>query len=230
MDAAARAAVTELGLTAAALSAVPSVPMHDADAPRIAIYSQWSGTQDLGWYRLTFDNLGIPYDLIFKEQVLQGNLRGKYDVILMAAQNINRQSVMQPKAARPQPYQKSEKYKFLGMYGETPDMSGRFRPARGRRVRQVSGGRRHADRSGRRDPVPDRIRMGQDRGCGTGHRCHGTASDRSGGDCVAGSRGLLWLRRKDDSDQIRRRDRVTCWHCRPGQYPRPLCSAAMPPS
>jgi hypothetical protein len=126
MDAAARAAVTELGLTAAALSAVPSVAMHDADAPRVAIYSQWSGTQDLGWYRLTFDNLGIPYDLIFKEQVLQGNLRGKYDVILMAAQNINRQSIMQPKAARPQPYQKSEKYKFLGMYGETPDMSGGF--------------------------------------------------------------------------------------------------------
>ena len=126
MDAAGRAAVTELGLTAAALSAIPSVPMHDANAPRVAIYSQWNSTQDLGWYRLTFDNFGIPYDLIFKEQVLQGNLRGKYDVILMAAQNINRQSVMQPKAARPQPYQKSEKYRFLGMYGETPDMSGGF--------------------------------------------------------------------------------------------------------
>jgi hypothetical protein len=126
MDAETRAAVTELGLTAVALSALPSVPMHDADAPRIAIYSQWSGTQDLGWYRLTFDNYRIPYDLIYKEQVLQGNLRAKYDVILMAAQNINRQSVMQPRAARPQPYQKSDKYKFLGMYGETQDMSGGF--------------------------------------------------------------------------------------------------------
>jgi hypothetical protein len=100
--------------------------MHDAEAARIAIYSQWSSTQDLGWYRLTFDNFGIPYDLIFKEQVKQGNLRGKYDVILMAAQNINRQSVLQPPAARPQPYQKSDKYKFLGMYGDTPDMSGGF--------------------------------------------------------------------------------------------------------
>jgi hypothetical protein len=120
------AVIEELGLSAAALSALPSVPMHDADAPRIAIYSQWSGTQDLGWYRLAFDNFAIPYDLIFKEQVKQGNLRGKYDVILMAAQNINRQSVLQPPAARPQPYQRSDKYKFLGMYGETPDMSGGF--------------------------------------------------------------------------------------------------------
>jgi hypothetical protein len=123
-----RAAVDQLGLTAAALSTLPSIPMHDADAPRIAIYSQWSSTQDLGWYRLAFDNFGIPYDLIFKEQVKQGNLRGKYDVILMAAQNINRQSVLQPPAARPQPYQKSDKYKFLGMYGDTPDMSGGFGP------------------------------------------------------------------------------------------------------
>jgi hypothetical protein len=126
IDANTRAAIEEFGLTAAALADIPSVPMHEAEAPRIAIYSQWSGTQDLGWYRLAFDNLGVPFDLIFKEQVMQGNLRAKYDVILMAAQNITRQSVLQAPAARPQPYQKSEKYKFLGMYGETPDMSGGF--------------------------------------------------------------------------------------------------------
>jgi 8-oxo-dGTP pyrophosphatase MutT (NUDIX family) len=123
---AAREAVEQLGLTAAALSAMPAVPMHDAPAPRIAIYSQWTGTQDLGWYRLTFDNFGIPYDLIYKERVVKGDLRSQYDVILMAAQNITRAVVMQSPAARPQPYQKNEKYKSLGMYGETPDMSGGF--------------------------------------------------------------------------------------------------------
>jgi hypothetical protein len=121
-----RAAVEELGLTAAALTTMPQVAMHDAPAPRVAIYSQWASTQDLGWYRLTFDNFGIPYDLIYKEQVKKGDLRGKYDVIVMAAQSITRLSALQPAAARPQPYQKSDKYKFLGMYGETPDMSGGF--------------------------------------------------------------------------------------------------------
>jgi len=123
---AARAAVEELGLTAAALAALPSVASHDAPAPRIAIYSQWTSTQDLGWYRLAFDRLGIPYDLIYKEQVRKGDLRGKYDVIVMAAQNVNRQAVFQQPAARPQPYLKTDKYKFLGAYGETPDMSGGF--------------------------------------------------------------------------------------------------------
>ncbi len=115
-----------LGLTASTLSALPQVPMHDADPPRIAIYSQWTNTQDLGWYRLTFDRFHIPYDLIYKESVKKGNLRADYDVILMAAQQINRQTVLQPAAAKPAPYLKSDKYQFLGMYGETPDMSGGF--------------------------------------------------------------------------------------------------------
>jgi hypothetical protein len=125
-SAAAKAAIEEFGLTAAALSALPAVPMHDAPAPRIAIYSQWTTTQDLGWYRLTFDNFGIPYDLIYKEQVRQGDLRAKYDVIVMAAQNITRQAALQAASSRPQPYQKSDKYRFLGAYGETADMSGGF--------------------------------------------------------------------------------------------------------
>jgi hypothetical protein len=124
--ASAKAAVEELGLSAAALSALPTVPMHDAPAARIAIYSQWTSTQDLGWYRLTFDNLGIPAEVIDKEQVKRGTHRAKYDVIVMAAQNITRQAALQAPSARPQPYQKSEKYQHLGMYGETPDMSGGF--------------------------------------------------------------------------------------------------------
>jgi hypothetical protein len=122
---AARKAIEDLGLTGAALASLPAVPMHDAPAPRIAIYSQWTATQDLGWYRLTFDNFGVPYDLIYKEQV-KGDLRAKYDVIIMAAQNITRASVLQKPSAKPQPYQKSSKYQFLGMYGDTPDMSGGF--------------------------------------------------------------------------------------------------------
>ena len=116
----ARTTVESLGLTGAALAAVPKVETHDADAPRIAIYSQWNGTQELGWYRHAFDQFKIPYTLIYKERVKQGNLKNDFDVILMAYQNINRQAVMQPPAARPSPYLKSDKYKFMGMYGESP--------------------------------------------------------------------------------------------------------------
>ncbi|MEO8622285.1 MAG: M14 family zinc carboxypeptidase [bacterium] len=119
-----RSAVEALGLTASTFSAKPAVAMHDADVPRVAIYSGWTGTQNLGWYRLTFDQFGVPYDLIFKEQVKGANLRAKYDVIVMAEQNLGRVATLAAPAAKPQPYQKTDKFKFLGMYGETADMSG----------------------------------------------------------------------------------------------------------
>jgi len=122
--AAVRAAVERFGLTAVALSSMPSVTMHDADVPRIAMYSSWSGTQEIGWVRFTFDKFGIPYDLIYKERVRKGNLRNDYDVILMPTQQAGRQAVFQAPAARPVPYVKTEKYKFLGMYGESPDITG----------------------------------------------------------------------------------------------------------
>jgi hypothetical protein len=92
----------------------------------VAIYSNWSGTQELGWYRHAFDQFGIPFDLIYKEDVKKGNLKAKYDVIVMAAQGLSRTSVMAEPAARPQPYVQTEKFKFLGMYGQTPDMTGGF--------------------------------------------------------------------------------------------------------
>jgi hypothetical protein len=121
-----RAAVEKFGLTAATLSTLPTVATHDADVPRVAIYSQWGGTQELGWYRHAFDAFGIPFDLIYKERVVKGNLKADYDVIVMAYQGINRQAVMQAPSARPVPYMKSDKYKFLGMYGESPDITGGF--------------------------------------------------------------------------------------------------------
>jgi hypothetical protein len=100
--------------------------MHEADAPRVAIYSQWSGTQELGWYRHAFDQFGIPFDLIYKERIAKGNLKADYDVIVMAAQNINRAAVMAKPAGRPLPYLKSTKYTFMGMYCESTDTTGGF--------------------------------------------------------------------------------------------------------
>ena len=125
-SAGARAAIEQLGLTAAALGVMPSVPTHEADLPRIAMYSSWSGndTQEIGWVRFTFDKFGIPYDLIYKERLRKGNLRADYDVLLMPNQNASRQAVFQPPAARPVPYLKDAKFKFLGMYGESPDITG----------------------------------------------------------------------------------------------------------
>ena len=92
----------------------------------MAIYTSWSGTQEIGWVRFTFDKYGIPFDLIYKERVKKGNLRGDYDVIVMPTQNAGRAAVFAPPAARPVSYMKSDKYKFLGMYGASEDITGGF--------------------------------------------------------------------------------------------------------
>jgi hypothetical protein len=117
-------AVESLGLTAKLLSAAPSVAMHDADLPRIAMYSSWTNTQEIGWVRYTFDRFGVPFDLIFKERVRKGNLRADYDVIVMPTQPANRAAVYAAPATRPVPYLRTDRFKFLGMYGESPDISG----------------------------------------------------------------------------------------------------------
>jgi hypothetical protein len=119
-----RTAVEEFGLTAVAFGSAPNVATHDADVPRVAIYTSWSGTQEIGWVRFTFDKFGIPFDLIYKERVKRGNLKNDYDVIVMPTQTATRAAVFAPPAARPVPYKKTDKYKFLGMYGESDDITG----------------------------------------------------------------------------------------------------------
>jgi hypothetical protein len=121
-----KSAVEALGLTAVALTAPPSVPMHDLDLPRVAMFSTWGGTQDVGWVRYAFDKYEIPYDLIYKERIRQGNLKSAYDVILVPNQGGSGKRLVFDIESRGTPveYKKSDKFKFLGGYGESDDITG----------------------------------------------------------------------------------------------------------
>jgi hypothetical protein len=121
-----KAAATKLGLDAVALTAQPTVAMHDASLPRVAIYSTWGGTQDVGWVRYAFDQYRVPYDLIFKERVLKGDLHSSYDLILIPNQARTAKTLVTdiPKGKIPLAYTKTDKYKFLGDYGSSEDITG----------------------------------------------------------------------------------------------------------
>ena len=102
------------------------VPIEDRDVPRLAVFSTWGGTQEVGWVRYALDRYGVAYDLIFKERVRQGALRSAYDVIVIPSQGGSGRRLvfdLEPKS-KPLAYRKSDRFKFLGMYGETADMSG----------------------------------------------------------------------------------------------------------
>ncbi|MCU0249794.1 MAG: hypothetical protein MUE61_06275 [Vicinamibacterales bacterium] len=121
-----KTAVTQLGLTAAVLPAAPGVPAHDVDLPRLAVFSTWGNTQDVGWVRHAFDAFEVGYDLIFKEQILAGRLRDKYDVIVVPSQGRSGKGLVFDIApvGKPLAYKKSARFKSLGMYGESDDVTG----------------------------------------------------------------------------------------------------------
>ncbi len=116
----------KLGLDVVGLAASPQVVTHQAALPRVAIFSTWAGTQDVGWVRFTFDQYKVPYDLIFKERVLLGSLSKDYDLILIPNQVRNAKGLVTdiPKADKPLAYTKTDRFKFLGDYGTSDDISG----------------------------------------------------------------------------------------------------------
>ncbi len=118
--------VPPLGLTAVALAGAPDVPTHDLDLPRLAVYSTWGNTQDVGWVRYAFDRFDVPYDLIYKERVRQGRLKDAYDVIVIPNQASSARRLVFDIDNRGQPleYRKSDRFKNLGMYGESDDITG----------------------------------------------------------------------------------------------------------
>jgi hypothetical protein len=121
-----RKAVIDLGLRAVALQSEPEVRMHEADLPRVAVYSTWGSTQDVGWVRYALDRLEMPYELIYKERVRQGHLRKDFDVILIPNQAGSAKELVfdvEP-GARPMAYTRSGEFPSLGMYGESEDISG----------------------------------------------------------------------------------------------------------
>jgi Zinc carboxypeptidase len=119
-------AVEPLGLTAVGLSDKPSVPTHKVALPRVAIYSTWGSTQNVGWVRFAFDQYETPYTLILKDDVKKGHLHAHFDVIVIPSQGRSAKNIVFdiPMHGKPLPYTKTAEFKNLGEYGSSPDIRG----------------------------------------------------------------------------------------------------------
>ncbi len=101
-------------------------PMHDVDLPRLAMFTTWGSTQEVGWVRHALDQFEIKYDLIYKERIKQGKLRDAYDMILMPNQGGSGKRIVfdiEPKS-KPIPYTKTSEFKTMGAYGSSEDITG----------------------------------------------------------------------------------------------------------
>src|SRR5439155_13742442 len=118
-------ATSELGIQASAVAPAPTVKTHTIKAARVAILHTWLSTQDEGWWRLAFDQIGIPYDYISTQDVAKdSDLNRKYDVIVFAPGAGNANAIIQgrPMYGNPLPWKKTELTPNLGGFASTDDM------------------------------------------------------------------------------------------------------------
>ena len=118
-------ATSELGIKVLAVAQPPTVKTHALKIPRIAIMHTWLNTQDEGWWRLAFDQMGVPFDYISTQDVARDpDLNKKYDVIVFGPGNGNANAVIQgrPMYGNPIPWKKTELTPNLGGFASTDDI------------------------------------------------------------------------------------------------------------
>lgn len=99
---------------------------HLVQLPKVAIYHTWFNTQDEGWSRYTFEQRGIPYTSIDKDDLKAGNLKARFDVILVPRARGTGADFIHGIDSRfsPMPYTKTDQYPSHGVPDSTPDMTG----------------------------------------------------------------------------------------------------------
>ena len=120
-----RQAAMDFGLQIHVVDAVPTVKTHPVKAPRIALMHTWMSTQDEGWWRLPFDQLGVPYDYISTQDVAKDSeLRRKYDVIIFAPFGRGPAAIISgmPMWGNPIPWKTTTLTPNLGKIDSTDDM------------------------------------------------------------------------------------------------------------
>jgi len=71
----------EYGLTFYRVDALPEITLK-VNTPRIGIYRAWSSAADEGWTRFVLENYDFTFESLSPQDMKQGNLSEKYDVIL----------------------------------------------------------------------------------------------------------------------------------------------------
>ncbi len=57
--------------------------------PRVALYQPYTANMDTGWTAWLLDNFEVKHTQLLNEEVRQGSLKEKYDVIILAAQSMS---------------------------------------------------------------------------------------------------------------------------------------------
>jgi hypothetical protein len=80
-----KALASERGVSFAAVdgASVPAANMTQMKMPRIALWDVYGGAISSGWMRFVFDQFEFPYDVVFANDLDNGDLSAKYDVLIL---------------------------------------------------------------------------------------------------------------------------------------------------
>ena len=100
--------------------------LKEVTLPKVAVFHSWTNTQAEGWVRFTFEQKGIPYTSIDKDDLKAGKLKSKFDVIIIPHQGGNASSFINgiDEKFGPLPYTKTDEFPSHGYPDATDDMTG----------------------------------------------------------------------------------------------------------
>ena len=116
----------KFGLDLQATKSLSAAKQHDVSLPKVAIYHTWYHTQDEGWARYTFEQLGIPFTSINKDDLKTGGLRKRFDVILIPRTGGSASDFINEIDSKfgPMPYTRTTEFPSHGFPDSTNDMTG----------------------------------------------------------------------------------------------------------
>jgi len=119
-----RDAVTALGLNGMMSQSPVTVRKHAISVPRVALMHTWLETQNEGWIRFAFDQMGIPYTYISDQQLRRPRTLDRFDVVVFPHVSGQVTSLLngRPMTGPPVPWKKSAATPHLGKWDETDDV------------------------------------------------------------------------------------------------------------
>jgi hypothetical protein len=119
-----RDVITGLGMNSVASASAVSVRRHAISVPRIALLHSWIETQNEGWVRYAFDQMGIPYTYISEQGLKRPGYVDKFDVVVYP--NVGAPPITlvngRPMIGPPIPWKKTAATPNLGKWDETDDI------------------------------------------------------------------------------------------------------------
>ncbi len=120
----ARDAVMALGLAGVATGNPVTVAKHTISLPRIALMHSWLETQNEGWVRFAFEQMGIPFTYISDQSLKRAAALDRFDVVVFPHVSGSVAALLngRPMVGPPIPWKKTAATPNLGKWDETDDV------------------------------------------------------------------------------------------------------------